>query len=327
MHRPGNDVPTVSIVVPMYNEGENVVEFVRQLTEMMATLGESSELILVDDGSQDDTWERISAAVQDHANVRGISFSRNFGHQNGLLCGMQWAAGECIVTMDGDLQHPPSLVPELIRRWRAGAKVVNTRREYPEDIGVLKRLTSYGFYRVFSWLSGIPLNPGSSDFRLLDRQVFNAISDIRDTDLFLRGVVQWAGFPVDTVTFRAGKRYSGTTKFSFGKMLRVASTAVLSFSLVPLRLGLTLGFLTALFAVAEVVYVIVVYLQDRTVPGWASVTVLVAFLFAILFVVLGIIGAYLGSVFEILKNRPRFIVHRQAGFPAEGQRFPSDPSP
>lgn len=327
MLSPEPDAPTVSIVVPMYNEGGNVDEFVNRLTEMMGGLDESSELILVDDGSRDDTWQRISTAVGDHANVRGLSLSRNFGHQNGLLCGMQWARGSCIVTMDGDLQHPPSLVPELIRRWRDGAKVVNTRREYPEDTRLLKRFTSYWFYRVFSWLSGIPLSPGSSDFRLLDRQVFDAIRDIRDADLFLRGVVQWAGFPVDTVPFRADKRFSGTTKFSFGKMLRVASTAVLSFSLVPLRLGLGLGLLTAAFAVAEVVYVVVVYFQDRTVPGWASVTVLVAFLFAILFLVLGIIGAYLGSIFEILKRRPRFIVYRQAGFPAEGQGFPPDTSP
>lgn len=314
------DQPTptqLSVVVPVFNESGNIEVLVAALTEELGRLDLTSEIILVDDGSRDTTWLEIVAAAESHKGVRGLSLSRNFGHQNALFAGLHFAAGQAIITMDGDLQHPPSLIPQMVAKWRAGCKVVETSRVDSEDTTAFKRATSRWFYKVFSWLSGIPMSKGSSDFRLIDRQVMRAMTEMRDADLFLRGMTYWVGFPRTTISYQAGKRHSGTTKFSLARMIRFAASSLLSFSSVPLRLGIWVGIATSLLAFAELAYIISVFLRGGSVPGWASTLTLMSFMFGILFVLIGLLGGYLASIFEMLKNRPRFLVNEKAGWKNE----------
>ena len=307
----------MSVVVPVFNESGNIEVLVAALTEELGRLDLTSEIILVDDGSRDTTWLEIVAAAESHKGVRGLSLSRNFGHQNALFAGLHFAAGQAIITMDGDLQHPPSLIPQMVAKWRAGCKVVETSRVDSEDTTAFKRATSRWFYKVFSWLSGIPMSKGSSDFRLIDRQVMRAMTEMRDADLFLRGMTYWVGFPRTTISYQAGKRHSGTTKFSLARMIRFAASSLLSFSSVPLRLGIWVGIATSLLAFAELAYIISVFLRGGSVPGWASTLTLMSFMFGILFVLIGLLGGYLASIFEMLKNRPRFLVNEKAGWKNE----------
>ena len=243
-----------------------------------------------------------------HPVLRGARLARNFGHQGALMAGLTEARGQAVVSMDGDLQHPPELIPELFARWREGYKVVSTVRADAEDTSLFKRSTSRWFYGVFSKLTGVNMSPGNSDFRLLDQSAIAALTSMNDVDLFIRGSVTWLGFRSVTLPYRANKRFSGTTKYSLKKMLRFASGAILSFSLAPLRLGIWIGFLTSGFAVLELAYIIVQYFRGKTVTGWASMMAFSSLMFGILFVLLGVIGTYLGKIFELLKNRPRFLI-------------------
>lgn len=210
--------------------------------------------------------------------------------------------------MDGDLQHPPEVIPLLLEAWRQGFKVVNTERHDSDDTPAFKRMTSKLFYALFSRLSGVSMAAGSSDFRLIDAQALDALKSMRDTDLFLRGIVHWLGYPSTTIPFQAGKRFSGETKYSLRRMMRFSTSAILSFSMLPLRLGIWVGFLTSLIALGEIVYILVQWGRGVTIPGWTSMMVLLSFLFAVLFFLIGIVGMYLGEIFEILKSRPRFVI-------------------
>jgi len=300
--------PELSVVAPMYNEEGNIAAFVTAVEKVVATIGVPFEIILVDDGSADATWSQIVAQTKVFPALRGVRLARNFGHQGALMAGLSEARGRAIVSMDGDLQHPPELIPQLFARWRDGYKVVTTERADAEDTSLFKRTTSRWFYGVFSKLTGVAMAPGNSDFRLMDATAVRALCDMNDVDLFIRGSVTWLGFRSVTLPYRANKRFSGTTKYSLKKMLRFASGAILSFSLAPLRLGIWIGFLTSGLAVLELSYILIQYFRGQTVTGWASMMGFMSLMFGILFVLLGIIGTYLGKIFEVLKNRPRFLI-------------------
>jgi dolichol-phosphate mannosyltransferase len=299
--------PVLTVVVPMYNEEGNVAPFVEALVRALDD-SIAWEAILVNDGSTDATWERILEAAGRDPRIHGVRLARNFGHQNALFAGLHHARGRAIVTMDGDLQHPPQVILQLLDAWRRGYKVVNTERRDSQETPAFKRLTSRWFYALFSRLSGVTMAAGSSDFRLIDAQALDALKNMRDTDLFLRGIVHWLGYPSTTIAFQVGKRFSGRTKYSLRRMMRFSTTAILSFSMLPLRLGIWVGFLTSLLAIGEIVYILVRWAQGVTIPGWASMMVVLSFLFAVLFFLIGIVGMYLGEIFEILKSRPRFVV-------------------
>ena len=317
--------PAVSVVVPLFNEEQAVAPLVTRLLRVLRSTGERFEIVLVDDGSTDGTWERIRAAHGREPAVKGVSLLRNFGHQSALLAGLTHASGQAVVTMDGDLQHPPETIPELLRRWREGFQLVETRRRDAAGTPLLKRLTSRWFYRVFSALSGLRLEPGSSDFRLMDRRVLRVVLQMADADVFLRGIVHWIGCPVSTVTYQAAPRVSGRTKFSAAKMLRLSSAAIVSFSTVPLKLGIWLGLLTSGLAAVEIVYILAMYLSGNTVPGWASVLTLMSFMFGVLFVLLGILGTYLASIHASLRKRPRYLVEDRAGLSTTPQHEETSP--
>ena len=306
--------PTLSIVIPLCNEEGNVALLLERLRDVLQPLGVPYEVILVDDGSCDATWSlvREAAAADDH--VKGLSLSRNFGHESAMFAGLYHSSGEAVVTMDGDLQHPPSLVPELFRAWQDGNKVVETQRLENEDASIIRRTTSRGFYKAFSFLSGLPMVQGTSDFHLVDRQVVDTILQMKDAELFLRGITHWVGLRKTIIPYRAVSRHSGETKYSLVTMVRLAGSSLFSFSMVPLQLGIWMGLITSGLAFLELIYILVTYFRGDTVPGWASTLTVISFMFGILFILVGIIGAYLGRVLEILKNRPHFIVQDQLGF-------------
>jgi dolichol-phosphate mannosyltransferase len=315
-------VPELSVVVPMYNERTNVEPFTAAVGAVLAQAGVAYELLLVDDGSSDGTWPAIVELTRARPELRGISLSRNFGHQGALLAGLNHARGRAVITMDGDLQHPPETLPELVAAWRAGYKVVNTRRLDSEDTSFFKRFTSRTFYWIFSRLTGVTMEAGASDFRLLDRDAVEALVRLGDADPFIRGLVSWLGFSTLTIPYQARRRHSGVAKFTLKKMLRLSTGAMLSFSAFPLRLGIGIGFVTSALAFIELCYIFYTYLNGHVVPGWASVMTVMSLMFGVLFVLLGMIGTYLAKVYEILKKRPRFVVGNRAGYGDEAPRLP-----
>lgn len=302
------DAPTLSVVVPVCNEEGNVSLLVARLVTALETIAAPHEIVMVDDGSRDRTWAEIQRATEQYGTVRGLRLARNFGHQHALLAGLAHARGRAIVTMDGDLQHPPELVPALFDAWRGGYRIVRTAREDDGVASPFKRATSRWFYRAFSALAEIEIREGMSDFRLIDRAVLADIMRFNDKDIFLRGIVEWLGYDVTTVPFRVDRRHSGETKYPLARMLRFASGAIVSFSTKPLRLGIWIGMLTGSAALLELLYVVVQYLRGQTVPGWASILSVISLLFAVLFLVLGVIGMYVARIHEVLQNRPRYVV-------------------
>jgi glycosyltransferase involved in cell wall biosynthesis len=300
--------PELSIVAPMFNEEGNIAAFVTAVEQVALGMNVPFEIILVDDGSSDGTWQSILEQTKLHPALRGARLARNFGHQGALMAGLTEARGRAIVSLDGDLQHPPEMIPELFARWREGYKVVTTERADAEDTSLFKRTTSRWFYGVFSKLTGVSMAPGNSDFRLMDATAVRALVEMHDVDLFIRGQVTWLGFRSVTLPYRANKRFSGSSKYNLKKMLRFAAGAILSFSLAPLKLGIWIGFATSGLAVAEFIYVLVQYFLGHPVTGWASMMAFMAMMFGILFVLLGVICTYLGKIFELLKNRPRFLI-------------------
>jgi len=285
--------------------------------EVLRVLGNSRvswELIFSDDGSSDATWLEIGRLHSRDPRVRGVRLSRNFGHQYALMAGMQAARGDAVISMDGDLQHPPSLVPAMIDAWQAGHLIVKTARIDSEDVGIFKRVTSRNFYRLFSYLSGVTLDPGMADFRLLDRRVVDEITKFREDGLFLRGIVEWVGYPSTVLPYQSAKRFSGATKYTFRKMLGFAWSGISSFSVVPLRLASMVGFAASGLSFLGIAYAIISKLfYGHAVPGWASTVAIMSFLFGILFALLGLLGEYLGRVLIEVRQRPRFLVSEQLG--------------
>jgi dolichol-phosphate mannosyltransferase len=306
--------PDVSIVVPAYNEEGNLSALHSELVKTLSVLNLSWELIICDDGSTDRTWDETVRLSERDKRVRGVRLSRNFGHQYALYAGLAGASGQAVISMDADLQHPPELIPTLVARWRQGHKVVFTVRLDSGDVPFLKRTTSRGFYRLFSYLSGVRLEEGMADFRLLDRQVVTTLLQFREGGLFLRGLLPWIGYPSCKVEYQAQKRFSGRTKYSLRRMLRLAWTGIVSFSIIPLRLGVGIGFVTSVIAFGGIVYAMYSRLISGTaVPGWASAVSIISFLFGVLFVVLGLIGEYIGRIFIEVRRRPRFVVDEVVG--------------
>ena len=310
--------PQLSIVIPAFNEQGNLRELYTTLLPILTDLALPWEIVFADDGSQDGTWAEICELHRVDLRVKGVCLSRNFGHQYALMAGLSHACGQAVISMDADLQHPPAMIPELIACWRQGYKLVHTRRLDPATIGCFKRWSSGLFYALFSLLSGVPMASGMADFRLLDRQVLGEILQFREDGLFLRGIVQWVGYQSTTVDYQCQERFSGSSKYTLRKMIKFAWTGITSFSVIPLRLGLYLGIVTSLLAFSEMAYAIAMRLfTDTVVPGWASGVAIVSFLFGILFILLGLIGEYVGRILIEVRRRPRFLIGARVGIDHE----------
>ena len=308
------DDPLLSIVIPAFNEEGNIRELYNELLKVLPSLGLPSEIIFSDDGSSDGTWREIKSLNQQDGRVKAVRLSRNFGHQYALLAGLSRAAGDAVVTMDADLQHPPWLSPKLVEEWRRGNKIVHTIRLDPASLPFSKRVTSKLFYKIFSVLSGVKVQSGMADFRLLDRQVVDSILDFQEGGLFLRGIVQWVGYPSSEIAFESQPRFSGTTKYCFRRMTSFAWNSVTSFSIVPVRIGIFIGLITSALAFGELIYAVWAKLfTDRVVPGWTSAVSIVSLLFGILFILMGLIGEYIGRILIEVKHRPRFLISEIVG--------------
>jgi glycosyltransferase involved in cell wall biosynthesis len=300
--------PLISVVAPCHNEAPNLEPLHEAVTSHLGSTEWEYELVLVDDGSTDGSWPTICRIAQGDRRVHGVRLARSFGQQAAILAGLKLARGEAVVTMDADLQHPPAVIPILVRHWLAGTPVVLTHRSDSADVGAFKRATSAVFYRIFSTLTGVPMAAGTGEFRLMDRRVVDYLLELQEGEYFLRGLIGWAGFRSVTVPFHAAPRLAGETKYSLRKMLRFAVSGVTAFSLTPLRIGTVVGLATALLAFLELVYVLVQVARGHTVPGWASVVGVTTLLFGVQFILLGLIGEYLGRVYLTAKRRPPFLV-------------------
>jgi dolichol-phosphate mannosyltransferase len=299
----------ISIVVPAYNEERNLDVLYARLLGQLDKLRMHWELVIVDDGSPDGTWNTIMRLSERDSRVRGVRLSRNFGHQNALLAGLAAARGKAVISMDADLQHPPEVVPQLVERWQDGYQIVHALRRDPPSVPFLKRLTSRLYYRLFSYLSGVEIQPGAADFRLIDRQVLDEILKFKEEGMFLRGIVHWVGYATTSVMFDCSKRHAGRSSYNLRKMLTLAWHGVSSFSLVPLRIAMSIGLLSSMVAFLGVLYAIIgKWLDKEAIPGWASTVAIVSFLFAMLFVFLAVLAEYVGRIVVEVRGRPRFLV-------------------
>lgn len=296
----------LSIVVPSYNEEANVGVLYEKISEVLEN--EDFEIIYVNDGSGDETLEILKQLAAKHSNVQYLSFSRNFGHQAALRAGLAYARGEAVISMDADLQHPPKLLHKLISKWRSGYEIVYTIRQDTNETPLVKRLTSSLFYKGMNFLSDMKIDQGAADFRLLDRKVVDVINAQKETNLFLRGYIDWIGFRRIGIAYTPAKRFSGKSKYTFKKMLKLAGDGVTQFSIRPLRLAFLLSWFAFGFAAVYVLYAIVAASFGRVVPGWLSIVVLLVFLQGLQFMLIGLIGEYLGRTFMQTKGRPEYIV-------------------
>lgn len=304
--------PQISVVLPVHDEAGALLPVLQRVAD--ALQGESHEIVLVDDGSTDASWEVMLDLRARFPQLRGIRFTRNFGHQSAILAGLMAARGQAVIMMDSDGQHPPELIPELLAHWRAGAPVVQAIRTGVADEGVLKRASSRVFYRVFTALAGVEIVRGSADFRLLARPVVQHILASAGPLLFLRGLVPWLGFPTDVVSFRVAPRVAGRSSYGLRRMLRLSVHGLLGFSINPLRLASALGIGVSVLAFGYLVYIVAIWLTSQAVvPGWASTAGLLAFLGGIQLLTLGILGEYVGRIFVGNQQRPPFVIREQFG--------------
>ncbi len=312
------DMKKISIVVPVYNEEENIAHFYEAICHIMGKQPYDFELIFVDDGSKDDTRLCIVALEQRDHRVQGMFLSRNFGHQIALTCGMDHADGDAVITMDGDMQHPPELLPCLLAKWSEGYDVVQTIRKTTEGVSWLKKTTSRYYYKVLNKLSKVQVQEGGSDFRLMDRQVVLAFRRYREQARFIRGMVSAMGYRQTNVTFVAPQRFAGVSKFSPRKMLHFALDGIMAYSTSPLRLGLYSGFICGFISLLLVLHVLFIkFFTEDAVPGWATITVSLLFFCGVQLSILGIIGEYIGRIFEEVKRRPLYLLER--GKPQDDQ--------
>jgi len=319
--RPVSDRPEVSVVIPVCNE-EAIIEALHlRVSGTLRAATDSYELVYVDDGSRDRTRDLLERICEVDPRVQAICLSRNFGHQAALLAGLDHARGRAVVMMDGDLQHPPELIPDLLERWRAGYDVVYTVRR--TEAGLLKRSTGRTFYAVFRWLTRINLESGAADFRLLDGRVVDALHRFRERFLFFRGLVGWMGFRTVAVPYDAAPRLAGDSKYTLRRMLRLALDGLFSFSVLPLRIAIWFGLLVALAGLAYAAFALYAALWlHSTVRGWTSLMIVLLLLGGVQLMIIGILGEYLGRVYEEVKGRPIYLVREQLGNRGQGKSGP-----
>ena len=306
----------LSVVAPVFNEDETLDEFSRRVRAALE--GIAYELVLVDDGSSDRTPELLRAIAKEDERVRVISLSRNFGHQAALTAGLDHAEGDVVVMLDADLQDPPELVPEMLDAWRNGADVVYAVRKARSGETQFKLATARWFYKIFSRLTRLDLTPNAGDFRLLDRRALDALLSMRERNRFLRGMSVWVGFEQAAVAYDRDPRFAGETKYTFRKMLRFSLDAISSFSHTPLQAATLLGFVFSTVAFLAIPVAIGFRIAGEFVPGITTVLLVVLLLGGIQLITVGIIGEYLGRVYDEVKQRPLYLVKSRLNDDDEG---------
>ena len=308
-----------SVVVPLLDEEQVLPALVERLTGVLEGLDGPWEIVLVDDGSKDGTY---GLAVELHTRderIKVVRLSRNFGHQVALSAGLDVAAGEAVITMDGDLQHPPEVIPELVAAWEAGNDIVYGVMEERHGETWFKALTARAFYRVLGRMSDIDVPQAAGDFRLVDRQALAAFRAMRESNRYLRGMFSWIGFQQTGISYSSPPRAAGRSKYTPRKMMRLATDAIIGFSDRPLRQALNVGFVVSALSIAFGLSAVVVKLAGGfSVPGWASLMVLFGVVGGIQLIVLGVIGEYVGRIYDEVKQRPLYLVRERHGFPEDG---------
>ncbi|KWU60198.1 glycosyltransferase family 2 protein [Priestia sp. YIM B13446] len=301
-----------SIVIPVYNEQEVIHETYRRLTEVMRSTKEAYELLFVNDGSRDRTAEIIKEYSEQDPAVVLLDFARNFGHQIAITAGMDYARGEAVVVIDADLQDPPELILEMIEKWKQGFDVVYAKRTKRKGETYFKKQTAAMFYRFLRAMTDIDIPLDTGDFRLLDRKVCNQMNSIQEKNRFVRGLVSWVGFKQTAVEYERDERLAGESKYPLKKMLKLSMDGITSFSYKPLKLASYAG--VTLSGIGFIYLLVVLYLKlftDSTITGWSSLIVIQLFFSGIILIILGMIGEYIGRIYDETKNRPLYIVREK----------------
>ncbi len=306
--------PEISIVAPVFNELESLQEFYRRVLGSLETTGESWELLLVDDGSTDGSGELIRQLAEEDPHVRPVIFARNFGHQLAVTAGLDYARGRAVVIMDADMQDPPEVIPDLLAKWQEGYEVVFAVREGREGESWFKLATASLFYRLIYRITEVDIPMDTGDFRLLDRKVVDVLRKMHERHRFLRGMSVWVGFKQTGVKYRRAARFAGETKYPFRKMFKFAWDAVTSFSYLPLQIAMYLGFVSAGLSILAIPVVAVMRLAgSRAFFGQATTLIAVLFLGGVQLISLGILGEYIGRLYDEAKGRPLYIVREGPG--------------
>jgi dolichol-phosphate mannosyltransferase len=304
----------ISVVLPIFNENENIDVVAEAVSAELDRLARPYEVIFVDDGSTDGSFERLRQLAHLDSRIKVVRLSRNFGHQIAISAGLEFASGDAVIVMDADLQHPPELIPELVAQWEQGYDVVYTVREGRDHAGLLKRSSAAMFYWLMNRMCDIDIASNTPDFRLMNRRVVDVLLRFPERSRFLRGLVRWVGFRQKAVPFTARPRSHGRTKYPFARMLRFSVDGITAFSIVPLRLASYLGVLVALSGIPYASWAVYKRLfTDEAVHGWASLVVALLVIGGLLLVCIGIIGEYLGRIYEEVKGRPLYIADEVIG--------------
>jgi dolichol-phosphate mannosyltransferase len=315
-----NPLPLISIVIPLFNEARSFPFLQRGLVSLIQGFDGKAriEIVLVDDGSRDGTWEQIQIFARERGEIAGISLSRNFGHQRALFCGYEFARGDAIVSMDGDLQDPPEIVHEMAARWMKGADVVFAVRKNRRGETVFKKMTAHVFYRLLAFAGEVSAPPDTGDFRLLSRRALDALLRMGDSQKYLRGMAGWVGFNTAKIYYDRPERVAGDTKFNLIKMVVFATDGMLSFSRLPLRLAFFLSIVATLPFLVYLVVTVVRYFAGTAVlvPGWASLLLCVMVFGSLNLLAIGVLGEYVGRIFAATQQRPHYIVKEQTRNPA-----------
>jgi glycosyltransferase involved in cell wall biosynthesis len=308
--------PELSLVIPIYNEEEVLPQLDVRLKELLKTLAADStaEVVFVNDGSKDRSMELLRRMCQHELRYRVISFSRNFGHQRAITAGMEKSRGRAVVVMDADLQDPPEVILQMVAKWREGYDVVYGRRRSREGESAFKLLTAKMFYRVFAALIPIEVPLDTGDFRLMSRRVVRTMTGLRESHRFVRGLVAWVGFKQTAVEYDRAARAAGETKYPLKKMIAFAIDGIASFSIQPLRFATYVGAVVGTASVLLAFAATISFFAGRTIPGWTTTVVLVSFLFSVQFFMIGVLGEYVGRIYEQVKRRPLYIVAEKINF-------------
>lgn len=299
----------ITVVVSVFNEAEGIANSYAEFTRVLSAMSESYELIFVNDGSIDDTLSILKPIAETDEHVRVINFSKNFGHESAMIAGIDYARGNAIICMDSDLQHPPVKIPEMVARWKEGFDVVNMVRLERKDASLLKKITSKCFYKFINRISDAKLAENASDFFLISRNVAEILkTDFRERTRFLRGLIQLVGFSRTTLEYVATERTIGKSHYSFLKLLKLSFSAISSFSKMPLQLGLFIGIIFGCISLILILYSIVMWFHNTPVSGYTTLVVFMSAFASVQMFVIGIIGQYLGYIFDEIKGRPIYIV-------------------
>lgn len=303
----------LSVVVPVFNEEENIPELYRRLRAVLPQVVQEWEILFVDDGSRDRSWELIRTLAAQDPRVRGLRFSRNFGHQMAFAAGLDHARGQAVVIMDADLQDPPELIPELVAKHREGYEVVYAVRVARHGETAFKKLTAKLFYRLLARITAVQIPLDTGDFRLMGPRAVEAFRRLPERHRFTRGLVAWLGFPQTGVPYERAPRHAGTTKYPLRKMLRFALDAITSFSHLPLQLATWLGFVVSAFAFFYILVVLALKLAGISWPGYTSLMAAILFLGGVQLLMVGLLGEYVGRIYDEVKHRPLYLVAEKVG--------------